>query len=153
MKTVYLTLFRYDRGEQLSVYSVSDTLDEEKKNWRDNLINFLGYGPDDVSLLLLCQVTLDDDVIERIKSHDSLSECEETEFLQEYLEPILYTNECRVLDECGGGSFEDVIESYGEIKGLTRRQINELQDKFEEDFEDDWWTNICTVYVDEVYCR
>jgi len=56
---VYVSYYRYDRNENYSIYDVS--LDREKsiKKYQDELLpDFLGYGPDDVSYLILKEVEL-----------------------------------------------------------------------------------------------
>ncbi len=56
---VYVSYFRYDRDENYSIYDVS--LDREKsieKYQNELLPDFLSYGPDDVSYLILKEVEL-----------------------------------------------------------------------------------------------
>lgn len=56
---VYVSYFRYDRNENYSIYDVSLDRDKSIKKYQDELLpNFLGYGPDDVSYLILKEVEL-----------------------------------------------------------------------------------------------
>lgn len=56
---VYVSYFRYDRNENYSIYDVSLDRDKSIKKFQDELLpNFLGYGPDDVSYLILKEVEL-----------------------------------------------------------------------------------------------
>jgi hypothetical protein len=56
---VYLTYFRYDRGENYSIYNLDTNLERSLKSWKEkDLPNFLGYGPDDVSQLYLVKCDL-----------------------------------------------------------------------------------------------
>jgi hypothetical protein len=56
---VYLTYFRYDRGECYSIYNLDTSLNRSLKSWKEkDLPNFLGYGPDDVSQLYLVKCDL-----------------------------------------------------------------------------------------------
>ena len=56
---VYVSYFRYDRNENYSIYDISLDRDKSIKKFQDELLpNFLGYGPDDVSYLILKEVEL-----------------------------------------------------------------------------------------------
>ena len=65
---VYLTYFRYDRGECYSIYNLDTSRQRSVKSWKENdLPNFLGYGPDDVSQLYLVKCDLTKDEVQLIK--------------------------------------------------------------------------------------
>ena len=56
---VYVTYFRYDRDEEYTIHDVNlDRGDSIKKFREQYLPSFLGYGPDDVSYLILKEVEL-----------------------------------------------------------------------------------------------
>ena len=56
---VYVTYYRYDRNENYDIYEVSKNKKEVIKNYREtHLPEFLEYGPDDVSYLILKEVDL-----------------------------------------------------------------------------------------------
>lgn len=56
---VYVSYFRYDRNENYSIYDVSLDRDKSIEKYQDELLpDFLGYGPDDVSYLILKEVEL-----------------------------------------------------------------------------------------------
>lgn len=56
---VYVSYFRYDRNENYSTYDVSLDRDKSIEKYQNELLpNFLGYGPDDVSYLILKEVDL-----------------------------------------------------------------------------------------------
>jgi hypothetical protein len=65
---VYLTYFRYDRGECYSIYNLETNLKRSLKHWTDeDLPDFLGYGPDDVSQLYLVKCNLTKSEVQIIK--------------------------------------------------------------------------------------
>jgi hypothetical protein len=65
---VYLTYFRYDRGECYSIYNIETNLKRSLKSWKEkDLPNFLGYGPDDVSQLYLVKCDLTKSEVQLIK--------------------------------------------------------------------------------------
>lgn len=72
---VYLTYFRYDRGEEYSIYNLDTNL---KRSWKSlkesDLPNFLGYGPDDVSQLYLVRCELTKSEVEVLKDSMTSSE-------------------------------------------------------------------------------
>ena len=69
---VYVTYFRYDRGENYSIYHIDTSLKSAYQHWKDeDLPSFLGYGPDDVSQLYLIRCNLTKSEIEILK--DSLT--------------------------------------------------------------------------------
>lgn len=56
---VYITYFRYDRNENYDIYEVGRNKNKMIKNYREtHLPEFLEYGPDDVSYLILKEVDL-----------------------------------------------------------------------------------------------
>ncbi len=56
---VYVTYFRYDRNENYDIYDVSLNKEKSIKKFNDEFLpNFLEYGPDDVSYLILKEVEL-----------------------------------------------------------------------------------------------
>lgn len=62
---IYLTYYRYDRGESYSVYHIDRSLKNAVKHWKEeDLPDFLGYGPDDVSQLYLIKCDLSKPEIE-----------------------------------------------------------------------------------------
>ncbi len=67
---IYLTYYRYDRGESYSVYHIDRSLKNSLKHWKEeDLPSFLGYGPDDVSQLYLIQCDLSKSEIEVLKDY------------------------------------------------------------------------------------
>ena len=65
---IYLTYFRYDRGETYSIYNLETNLKRSLKSWKEtDLPNFLGYGPDDVSQLYLVKCDLTKSEVQIIK--------------------------------------------------------------------------------------
>ena len=56
---VYVTYFRYDRNENYNIYDVSLNKEKSMKKFNDEFLpNFLEYGPDDVSYLILKENTI-----------------------------------------------------------------------------------------------
>lgn len=56
---VYITYFRYDRDENYSIYHIDFNKRSSIKHYKEeDLPSFLGYGPDDVSILTLQEVDL-----------------------------------------------------------------------------------------------
>lgn len=65
---VYVTYFRYDRGESYSIYHIDTSMRSSVQHWREkDLPDFLGYGPDDVSQLYLQRCDLTKTEIEVLK--------------------------------------------------------------------------------------
>ena len=98
---VYVSYFRYDRNENYSIYDVSLDRDKSIKKFQDELLpNFLGYGPDDVSYLILKEVELtksDYDELIRLSKIDEDYVREVIEFMtnkvhEEDGEEIFYVN-------------------------------------------------------------
>ena len=87
---MYLTLTRYDRGEEYSVWNVCKDYDEALQQFKEDLIDWFGYGPDDVSQIYFieCHFASEEDeqeFIEQVKSYnnpDSLT-AEDMEFLDD----------------------------------------------------------------------
>lgn len=98
---VYVSYFRYDRNENYSIYDVSLDRDKSIEKYQDELLpNFLGYGPDDVSYLILKEVELtksDYDELIRLSKIDEDYVREVIEFMtnkvhEEDGEEIFYVN-------------------------------------------------------------
>lgn len=65
---VYLTYFRYDRGESYSIYNLDTNFQRSWKSLKEtDLPNFLGYGPDDVSQLYLVRCNLTKSEVQVLK--------------------------------------------------------------------------------------
>lgn len=79
---VYVTYFRYDRGESYSIYHIDTSMRSSVQHWKEkDLPNFLGYGPDDVSQLYLLRCNLTKTEIEVLKeSMTSGSDSYDVEF-------------------------------------------------------------------------
>ena len=98
---VYVSYFRYDRNENYSIYDVSLDRDKSIEKYQNELLpNFLGYGPDDVSYLILKEVELtksDYDELIRLSKIDEDYVREIIEFMtnkvhEEDGEEIFYVN-------------------------------------------------------------
>ena len=98
---VYVSYFRYDRNENYSIYDVSLDRDKSIEKYQNELLpNFLGYGPDDVSYLILKEVELtksDYDELLRLSKIDEDYVREVIEFMtnkvhEEDGEEIFYVN-------------------------------------------------------------
>ena len=56
---VYITYFRYDRDENYTIYHIDLNKKSSIKHYKEtDLPEFLGYGPDDVSILVLQEVEM-----------------------------------------------------------------------------------------------
>ncbi len=56
---VYITYFRYDRDENYSIYHIDLNKKNSIRHYKEeDLPSFLGYGPDDVSVLTLQEVEM-----------------------------------------------------------------------------------------------
>ena len=64
---LYLTLTRYDRGEDYSVLNVSKDYDEALQQFKEDLIDWFGYGPDDVSQIYFIKCKFGSDKEEQEK--------------------------------------------------------------------------------------
>lgn len=77
---VYITYFRYDRGESYSIYHIDRNKSSAIKHYKEeDLPHFLGYGPDDVSQLYLVKCDLTKSDYEFLKSCSEDSEISETD--------------------------------------------------------------------------
>ena len=162
---VYLTYFRYDRGESYSIYNLDTSFQRSWKSLKEtDLPNFLGYGPDDVSQLYLvkCDLTksevqvltdymnsnkdYDKDFFELMKKVDTFSEelwnttGEEVwsvvEFVSEYCKTYLLYN---------------LMSKY--IPSLNFNDEDELKEQISEIiFEDDTlWDEVLKIYIKNNY--
>lgn len=78
---VYLTYFRYDRGEDYSIYNLDTNLKRSLKSWKEkDLPNFLSYGPDDVSQLYLVKCDLTKSEVQLIKDFMNSNEDYDKDF-------------------------------------------------------------------------
>ena len=78
---VYVTYFRYDRGETYSIYHLDTSMRNSIKHWKEeDLPNFLGYGPDDVSQLYLIRCNLTKTEVEVLKESMTSGNEDDIEF-------------------------------------------------------------------------
>jgi hypothetical protein len=75
---IYLTYYRYDRDENYDIYHLDFTKKSSIQHWKDkDLPSFLGYGPDDVSYLVLKEVDISKtDLTKLIELYVSSKECD-----------------------------------------------------------------------------
>lgn len=67
---VYITYFRYDRGETYSLYHIDKNKSSSIQHYKEkDLPSFLGYGPDDVSQLYLVRCDLTKSDFDFLKDH------------------------------------------------------------------------------------
>jgi hypothetical protein len=79
---VYVTYFRYDRGESYSIYHLDTSMRNSIKHWKEeDLPNFLGYGPDDVSQLYLIRCNLTKTEVEVLKESMTSGNENDIEFI------------------------------------------------------------------------
>lgn len=158
MKTVYLTYYNYDMNETLEVLNISETKSEGLSKFKNDLVNFLEYGPDDVSTLMFLKIKLDDKDIDIIKDIVKVPRNTEDEhkYLLRTIESIKDTKDCVVLEEFSGGydAVDSILEVYRKVKKLTDEEFKELNENIIETGEtglDDDYLELCKVYVDYLY--
>lgn len=67
---VYVTYFRYDRGETYSLYHIDKNRSSSIQHYKEtDLPSFLEYGPDDVSQLYLVRCDLTKSDFDFLKDH------------------------------------------------------------------------------------
>jgi hypothetical protein len=67
---VYITYFRYDHGEEYSIYNLDTSLKRSLKHWdEEDHPSFLSYGPDDISQLYLVKCSLPVSDVETLKNY------------------------------------------------------------------------------------
>lgn len=155
MKTIYLTLMSYDSDVELPNYdpeyfhicSVSTDKNEEYERFKEELVTFLSQGPDDVSTLSLLELSVDDEIVDRLIDTVMVKELEHDESI-DYVEKKLRNSEYEVLDNVYGGCFDEILDTYQDISNISDRELEDLKDEFEEDGLDERYEKICKIYVD-----
>ena len=162
---VYLTYFRYDRGEYYSIYNLDTSLQRSVKSWKENdLPNFLGYGPDDVSQLYLVKCDLTKDEVQLIKDFMESGKEYDKDFydLMEQLhdrnEEIYSTtgDECWsvvefVCEYCRTNLL--FVEFHNYYSTLNFNDEDELRDQIQELIfnDDDLWDKVLKKYIEVYY--
>lgn len=153
---VYVSYFRYDRNENYSIYDVSLDRDKSIEKYQNELLpNFLGYGPDDVSYLILKEVELtksDYDELIRLSKIDEDYVVEVIEFMtnkvhEEDGEEIFYVNgelNWEVLDFFMTSGLYDLDSLLGEdTSTLDEDELLELcQERLWYDEEDNIFNSV-----------
>ncbi len=112
---VYLTYFRYDRGETYSLYHMSTSKTESIKHYKEeDLPNFLGYGPDDVSQLYLVRCNLSKKDYLKLQEYYETEKSEDSEFM-DLMDDINNTwgNDDLIYSDSGDTNWE-VVEFFVE---------------------------------------
>lgn len=162
---VYLTYFRYDRGESYSVYHIDTNLNRSVKSWKkEDLPNFLGYGPDDVSQLYLVRCNLKKSEIQLIKDYMESDEEYNKDFY-DLMERVHEDNEefcCTTGDEvwevvnfvceyCRTYILYSEMSEF--IPTLNFDDEDELRDQIQEIIfdDDDLWETVLKKYIEIYY--
>ena len=162
---IYLTYFRYDRGECYSIYNIETNLKRSLKHWTDeDLPDFLGYGPDDVSQLYLVRCDLTKSEVQVIKDFMESDEEYNKDFW-DLMEKIDDTGEeicCTSGDEvwsvvefvceyCRTYLLYNLMSKY--IPNLNFNDKDELKEQVQEIIfnDDDLWDEILKIYIKTYY--
>ncbi len=165
---VYLTYFRYDRGENYSIYHLDTNLKRSLKSWcEDDLPNFLGYGPDDVSQLYLSRCNLTKSELEVIKNFMESSK----EYDKEFYELMNRINDDVSDDDMicctSGDEVWEVLEflcencRYYPLYSEVRKYLEDIpfddEDELKEVLQevlfenDDLWDKVLKMYISSCY--
>lgn len=158
---VYVSYYRYDRNENYSIYDVSLDRGKSIKKFQDELLpNFLGYGPDDVSYLILKEVKLtksDYNELIRLSKIDEDYIREVIEFMttkvhEEDGEEIFYVNgemNWDVLEFFMTSGLYDLDSLLGvDTDTLDEEDLRDLcQERLWEDDEDDIFNSVLKDYL------
>ena len=162
---VYLTYFRYDRGEQYSVYNLDTSLQRSWKSWKEtDLPNFLGCGPDDVSQLYLVRCNLTKSEVEVIKNFMSSTKDYDEDFY-DLMEKIDGCSE--EIWSTSGDELWEVIDFVGEycktyllynlmskyIPSLNFNDEDELRNQISDILceDENLWGEILKIYIKNCY--
>jgi len=140
---VYITYDRYEHNEWFSVYEITNDINELKKNYKEHLIDFISYGPDDCHQYQIQEVDMTEEEYEFVKGLVDQNEdpesnkTEEDALLDEIMEGIY--NECNrsncLLSTDGCSDNVDVVHFYLQFElGLDQDETDpeEYEEKFDE---------------------
>jgi hypothetical protein len=162
---VYITYFRYDRGETYSIYNLDTNLKRSLKSWKEtDLPNFLGYGPDDVSQLYLVKCDLTKSEVQIIKDFMSSDKEYDKDFYD--LMDRLHDNSEEICFTSGDGIWEVIdfvceycrtyilySDMYKYIPTLNFDDEDELREQIQEIIfgDDDLWEIVLKKYIKMYY--
>ena len=166
---IYLTYYRYDRGECYSIYNLETSLQRSLKSWKEtDLPDFLGYGPDDVSQLYLIRCNLSKSEVQLIKDFMKSDKEYDKDFyeLMERLHDDVSDDDmfcCTSGDEvwevidfvceyCRTWVLYDLMSKY--IPSLNFDDKDELKEQIQEilfDGNDELWEKILKKYIKMYY--
>lgn len=158
---VYVSYYRYDRNENYSIYDVSLDRDKSIETYQNELLpDFLGYGPDDVSYLILKEVELtksDYDELIRLSKIDEDYVREIIDFMTTKVhekdgEEIFYVSgdlNWEILDFFMTSGLYDLDDLLGvDTSTLDEDDLQELcQERLWEDEEDDIFNSVLNDFL------
>jgi hypothetical protein len=162
---VYLTYFRYDRGESYSIYNLDTSLQRSWKSLKEtDLPNFLGYGPDDVSQLYLVRCNLTKSEVQLIKDFMTSTEEYNKDFydlmekVHTYSEELWSTTGDEVwsvvefvCEYCRTYLLYSLMSKY--ISSLDFSDEDELKEQISEIIfdDDELWEEVLKLYIKTYY--
>ena len=156
---IYLTYFRYDRGETYSIYNLETSLKRSLNHWYDKDVpNFLGYGPDDVSQLYLVKCNLSVSEVDIIKNFMNSNEDYDKDFYE--LMKTIDNNSDEIRFTTGDEVWEVLEYFYSRYTGFIDpykymttipTDEDELRDILQEILftNEDVWDNVLKIYLNK----
>ena len=162
---VYLTYYRYDRGESYSIYNMDTNLQKSLKSLKEtDLPNFLGYGPDDVSQLYLVKCELTKSEVQLIKDFMTSTEDYNKDFYELMEKVHTYSEELWsttgdevwsvvefVCEYCRTSVLYNLMSQY--IPSLNFQDEYELKEQISEIIfdDDELWEEVLKLYIKTYY--
>ena len=162
---VYLTYFRYDRGEEYSIYNLDTSFQRSWTSLKEtDLPNFLGYGPDDVSQLYLVKCDLTKSEVQLLKDFMDSTEEYNKDFYELMNKVHTYSEELWgtsgdevwtvvefVCKYCRTYLLYSLMSEY--ISSLDFSDEDELRDQVSEIIfdNDELWDEILKIYIKTHY--
>ena len=146
MKKYYIVFINYSSGD-FTIHGVSTKKSEGIKLFKENVKDFLSYGPDDSTYLRLVKVELEPEEVEVLKVDDDSDE------LIELLEDEIWTRDCEELLVEGCDSiWTEIIPSYCRDHDLNPDDDDDFDEGREILFNDDeMFSDYVDYYIEENY--
>ena len=157
---VYITYDRYEHDEWFNVFQITDSLDEVRKDYKKNLIDFISYGPDDCHSYQIQVVDMGKADYDHLKEL-ILNQEDTIEDGELYNIMVNIYNDCRwthypnsncLLSTDGCSDNVDVVKFYMEENGLDPEDDDLYYENEEELFDNNaLYQEMLAKYIDTTY--